>query len=130
MVYESNFLVRKSGKRENSFYIDYTGSYTVRDLSKILGLKASIVEDIYKRHGAIHDETLDIYYFESADDARASLEDILGEITPDNIGRAVYLTNEEIELIRQALINEGVNTIGTKSKIKDTIFRKLNEATR
>jgi hypothetical protein len=128
MVYESNFLVRKSGKRENSFYIDYSGTYTIRDLSKILGLKASIVEDIYKRHNAKLDKTLDIYYFESADDARTSLKDIFHEITPDNIGRAVYLTNEEIELIRQALINEGVNTIGTKSEIKDTIFKKLNEA--
>ena len=44
----------------------------------------------------------------------------------DKRGRAVYLTEREIEYIRAALINENNNTIHVSSKIKDQIFKKLN----
>ncbi len=128
MVYESNFLVRKSGKKEESYYVDYAGSYAIRDLSAITGLKSPYLEEIYEANGAALDESVNVYYFSNADSARKAVKRILSEIGPDNIGKAVYLTGEEIELIRQALINEGVNTIGTKRKVKDDIFRKLNEA--
>jgi hypothetical protein len=127
MVYEANFLVRKSGKRENSYYIDYAGSYTIAELSKIVGLKPGFIEEIYLKHGAAFDESISVYYFPVPEKARESITEILSAIKPSHIGKCVYLTNEEIEIIRQALINEGVNTIGTKNKLKDQIFRKLND---
>jgi hypothetical protein len=127
MVYEANFLVRKSGKRADSYYVDYMGAYSIPDLSKVVGLKPKFIEEIYARHGAVYDKEIDVFYFSNAEKAREAVNEILSNIKPANIGKAVYLTTEEIEVIRQALINEGVNTIGVKNKIKDAIFRKLND---
>jgi hypothetical protein len=51
---------------------------------------------------------------------------ILKKTRSEMKGKAVFLSENEIEYIRKALINEGSNTIHVKSKIKDAIFKKLN----
>jgi hypothetical protein len=127
MVYATNFIVRKSGIREGSYYIDYAGSFSVTDLSKIVGLKPSRIVEIYTSYGGILNDSLGVYYFPSAEHAKNSIDRILSEVKPGNIGKAVYLSNEEIDYIRRALINEGANTFSVKNNLKDEIFRKLNE---
>jgi glycosyltransferase involved in cell wall biosynthesis len=70
MLNESNFIVRISGRRENSFYIDYQGVYKATDISKIAGLEAPKVKEIYLNNGAVYDGDLDVYYFAGIDAAK------------------------------------------------------------
>ncbi len=125
-VSESNFIVRKSGREENSYYIDYLGVYKIMDISKLVHLEASVIKEKYLNHGAVYFSELDVYYFNDIEKAKSTIGDILKNLKADQKGRLILLTEAEIEYIRQALINEGVNTIRVSSKIKDNIFRKLN----
>lgn len=127
MVNQSSFVVRKSGRRENNYYIDYSGSYKAEDIAKITGLKPATVKEIYAGHGAIYDESQEVYYFGSIEAAKNAAAQIFGRVRASLKGKTVNLTEVEVEYIRQALINEGSNTIHLKNKIKDEIFRKLNE---
>mgnify|MGYP001115726023 CR=1 FL=1 len=126
MVNETNFIVRISGRKESSCYIDYLGVYKVNEIAKITGLKPSAVKEMYLSNGGSYDENLDIYYFKSVDDARKTISDILKDVKDGKKGRVVSLTEAEIEYIRRALINEQSNTIHVKNSIKDEIFKKLN----
>jgi hypothetical protein len=128
MVQTANFIVRSSGKKTGSFYIDYSGSYTLADLSKIAGVKQNVLEAIYLKNNATYDDSLDIYYFPAEEYAHKTIQGMLSRIAPANIGKCVYLSDAEIEFIRQALINEGTATVKFSNKIKDEIFKKLNEA--
>lgn len=125
-VSESNFIVRKSGRAENSYYIDYLGVYKIVDISKLVHLEASLIKEKYLKHGAEYFSVLDVYYFKDIAEAKNTIADILKNLKSDQKGRIIMLTEAEIEYIRQALINEGVNNIRVSSKIKDNIFRKLN----
>lgn len=126
MVNQSNFIVRKSGRRENNYYIDYTGIYKTTGIAGITGLKAENIDKIYSSCGAIFDDEQEIYYFTSVDAAKSAIGEIFANVSADAKGKVVYLSEAEVEYIRRALINEGSNTIHLKSKIKDEIFRKLN----
>jgi hypothetical protein len=127
LVNQSNFVVRKSGRRENNYYIDYLGSYRAEDIAKITGLKPDAVKEVYLEHGAVYDESQEVYYFGSIETAKNAVAQIFGKVRPSRKGKTIILTEAEVEYIRQALINEGSNTIHLKSKIKDEIFRKLND---
>ncbi len=122
----SNFIVRVSGRKPDSYYIDYSGSYKVIDISRISGIEPSEVKEIYLGNGAAFDETLDVYYFGSRESAQKAVSDIASKIKTEQRGKLIFLTMSEIEYIRKALINEGSNTIHIKDKIKDSIFNKLN----
>lgn len=126
MVSDSNFIVRVSGRKENSFYIDYQGSYKILDISKIVGIDAPTVKEKYVAHGGIYDENLEVYYFSSAENANKTISDILRSVKPGQNGRLICFTEIEIEYLRKALINEGVNSIHVSNKTKDAIFKKLN----
>ncbi|HEX2946691.1 MAG TPA: hypothetical protein VHT96_12125 [Clostridia bacterium] len=126
MVNESGFIVRKSGRREDNYYIDYLGSYKVNDIAKLTGLKPALVTAVYTDHGAVLDEGQEVYYFGSVDAAKSAVGEIFGKVKADHKGKLVNLSEAEIEYIRQALINEGSNTIHLRSRIKDEIFKKLN----
>jgi hypothetical protein len=126
MVNESGFVVRKSGRHADNYYIDYSGSYRADDIAKLTGLKPSLVVAVYADHGAILDESQEVYYFGSTEAAKSAIGEIFGKIRADHKGKLVNLSEAEIEYIRQALINEGSNTIHLKSRIKDEIFKKLN----
>ena len=125
MLNETSFIVRISGRKENSFYIDYQGLYKVQDIAKIAGLESSVVRDKYILNGAVLDTNLDVYYFASEDLGNKAINDILKLIKYEK-GRVLFLTVTEIEFVRKALINESSNTIHVKNKIKDAIFKKLN----
>lgn len=126
MVNESNFIVRMSGKRANSYYIDYSGIYRINDIARITGLEASAVKEYYQDNGAVYDETQDVYYFGSIEAAKNTVAAIFGNVRAELKGRLLYLTEAEVEYLRKALINEGSNTIHLKNSIKDAIFKKLN----
>lgn len=127
MVNETNLIVRLSGRRANSFYIDYSGVYKVLEIAKITGLEPVAVKEIYLDNGSIYDDTQDVYYFSSLEAARKAVSDILAKVKTNRRGRLVFLTETEIEYIRKALITEGSNTIHIKGKVKDAIFKKLND---
>jgi hypothetical protein len=126
VVNQSNFIARMSGRRADNYYIDYSGAYKVSDIAKITGLKAIAVKEIYAGNGAVYDETQDVYYFGSLESAKKAIAEVFGGVRTDLKGKLVYLSESEVEYIRKALINEGSNTIHLKNKIKDEIFKKLN----
>ncbi len=126
MLNESNFIIRTSGRKANSFYIDHAGVYKITEVAKAAGIEPPTVKDAYLKNGAVYDESLDVYYFSSAESAKQAVTDITKKVKDDQKGRLVFLSEAEIELIRKALINEGSNTIHIRNKVKDEIFKKLN----
>jgi len=126
MISESNFVVRVSGRKKDTYYIDYIGMYKISDIAKIAGANVLEIKEKYLENGAEYDEELDVYYFNSIESAKKAISSILKNVKANKLGRMVLLTDTEIEYIRQALINEGSNTIRVNNKIKDAIFKKLN----
>lgn len=127
MVSESNFVVRKSGRKDESYYIDYLGVYKINDLARIVGIKASAVKEKFLNNNAVYDEALEVYYFSSENSAKNTIAEIMRDVKSDIKGRVVHLTETEIEYIRKALINDGQSIMSMNNKIKDAIFKKLNE---
>lgn len=125
-ISESSFIVRKSGRKDNNFYIDYQGIYKITEIAKVVHIEATSLKEIYLQYNAIYDADLDVYYFNSIESAKHAVSDILRNLKNELKGRVVQFTEAEIEYIRQALINEGVNNIRVSSKMKDNIFKKLN----
>lgn len=126
MVSESNFVIRMSGMKKNCYYIDYSGTYKAVDIAKIAGVEPGVIRERYLMHGAVYDAALDVYYFNSIESAKEAVADIMKGLKPDFKGRMIFLTEQEVEYIRRALVNEGVNVIHVKNSVKDAIFRKLN----
>ena len=127
MVNENSFIARLSGIKKGYYYIDCAGIYRIGEIAKMAGIKAAALKDIYVRNEGEYDKSQDVYYF--VDDAKVhkAIEEIIEAIKKDVRGRTISLTEAEIEYIRKALINEGSNTIHLKNKIKDAIFKKLNQ---
>jgi hypothetical protein len=126
MVNETNFIIRVSGRKENTYYIDYLGVYKTTEIARIVGLEAPSIQEKYLSNGAFYEKELDVYYFNSIERAKKAISDILGTMRQEQRGRLIYLTESEVEYIRKALINEGSNILHVSSSIKDAIFRKLN----
>jgi hypothetical protein len=126
MADESNFIVRSSGRKPGSFYIDYSGAYQITEVAKIVGLKPSTIKEIYVDSGAVLDEAMDVYYFGSAEAARKAISSLYSKIRPEKRGKVIFFTLSEVEYIRKALINEDANAIHVKKDIKNKLFEKLN----
>lgn len=122
----NNFIVRKSGLKEDIYYIDYQGEYKLKQISTITGINMEKLTNIYETYKAFYDETIGVYYFNSVDKAEAVIEELLKLTKLSKNIKTISLTEEEIEYIRRALINEDSNVIFTKAKIRDSIFNKLN----
>lgn len=120
----NGFMVRKSGVKESDFYIDFDGEYIVDDIKRITGIE-NIVK-IYKEHKAEYDESRNVFYFKSEEEAEEAINDLVKLLKKSDHVRKVELTESEIEYIRRALINEDSNVIFTKNKIRESIFDKLN----
>jgi hypothetical protein len=125
-VNESNFIIRKSGRENNSYYIDYMGVYKIVDIAKLVHLDSSLIKEKYLQYDAVYFSEFDIYYFNDIAKAKSAVAEVLKHLSSSQKGRIIQLTEAEIEYIRQALINEGVNNIRVSSKVKDNIFKKLN----
>jgi hypothetical protein len=127
MVNESNFIVRSSARKANSFYIDYLGSYKVSEIAKISGLEPVTVKEIYIKNDAVYDASLDVYYFGKEAGAKSSVSEICSKIDTDKKGKLIFLSDDEIALVRKALINESSSYVHFSSEVIDSIFKKLND---
>jgi hypothetical protein len=126
MVNKTNFVIRLSGLRVNCYYIDYLGVYKVAEISELVGIKEAIIKEKYILNNGVYNQDLDVFYFNSQESAQNAISEILKGVKVEKKCRVIELTEAEIEYIRQALINEGVNNIRVGNKVKDTIFKKLN----
>jgi len=121
----SGFIVRSSGRFPGKHYIDQDGRYALGDLAEATGLSKERLEQIYQRNGTIYEESLGVFFFDSRDAALAAIKE-LDNILTGSTGKSVYLSYEEIDYIRQALINEGSNVISVRNELKRRIFEKFN----
>lgn len=121
-----NFTVRSSGRVAGKCYIDCAGSYKLSDIGEMIGININELEEIYSAHGGKLDETVGVWYFPSREDAVAALRQMDDYFSSKSVGKIVFLTFEEMEYIRQALINEGSNIINVRNDLKKGIFDKFN----
>ena len=121
-----SFNVRSSGRVQGKCYIDCAGNYKITEIAEILGMDPGRLEGIYSDHGAENDETVGVWYFPSREAALGALQELDDLFSSKSMGKMVILTFEEMEYIRQALINEGSNIINVRNDLKKGIFDKFN----
>lgn len=123
MINEANFIIRKSGRREGVYYIDYLGKYKAEDISKIIGTDLIRVKDMYIECKGIYDDNQDVFYFPSIQNAQEAIDSLMKKVTAKERGRFVLLSDDEIIYIKKALISDST----TKNcKLKDSVFSKLS----
>ncbi len=115
-------MVRASGRFPGKYYIDLNGEYGTGDVAKALGLPKETVEQRYALNEAVWEESLGVWFFPS----RPSAEMAMKALGVKKAGRSLFLTYDEIDYIRQALINEGSNVISVHNDLKHRIFEKFN----
>ena len=120
------FTVRSSGRMPGKFYIDCAGRYKISEVCEIIGIGSDKLEEIYSLNSAKLDESIGVWYFPSREEGVQALKQLDDLFTTGSVGKIVFLTFEEIEYIRQALINEGSNIINVKNDLKKGIFDKFN----
>ncbi len=125
MVIKESFTIRRSGMFDK-YYIDYNGTYSTGKLDGIFGISNHDLNQIYEKCSGSYSAENNVYYFNSKEDAAQAIEMIWVKIKPSLKGKALYLTEEEVEVIRRALINEDSNILSTNKILKDNIFNKLN----
>lgn len=118
--------IRGSGRNPGKCYLDLNGSYALSEIAEAIHAGRSELEQIVGKNDAAFDSDIGVWYFPDRDRALAALQEIEGRFCATEAGRSVYLTNEEIEYIRQALINEGSNVISVRNELKHRIFEKFN----
>lgn len=121
-----SFTIRSSGRAPDKYYIDCAGSYKISEIAEMTGIEKGMLEEIYFIHGAKLDDAIGVYYFPSRDCAVPAVKQIEEYFSKQGTGKVVFLTFEEIEYIRQALINEGSNIINVRNELKKGIFDKFN----
>lgn len=120
------FSIRSSGRLPGKCYIDLAGSYSLGDLAQLTGLDRAFIERTYQSQSAVLDESVGVFYFDSRELALQALQQIESALSSKGGGKLVMLSLEEIEYIRQALINEGSNIINVRNDLKKSIFDKFN----
>lgn len=126
MVLKDAFIIRESGF-EKSFYVDYRGVYSTDALEEVVGIDSQELNRIYEACNGVYNAERQVYYFHSREDAADAIDAVWLKVRPSLKGKALYLTEKEVEYIRRALINEDSNIISMNKAIKDGIFNKLNE---
>lgn len=126
MVVKNHFTVRSSAKVDG-YYIDYLGNYSVIALKEHLDISEKLIVSTFDKYSMSFDQEIGVYYFQSKDKAQEAIDILVAAVPANKRGRAVYLTDKEIELIRKALINEDTNLLTVKASLKDEIFKKLNQ---
>ena len=120
------FMIRESAMRDGAFYIDFAGEYEISGISTFTGITENVIHQIYENNDGDYDSDRNVYYFSRRGNAAEAVNALRVKLKPAKVSRTVTLTEEEIEYIRKALINEDSNMIFTKSSIRDSIFDKLN----
>ena len=121
-----SFSIRSSGRQAGKFYIDCAGSYSSGEISSMTGMDKKTLEEIYAQEGAELDNAVGVYYFPSRESALDAIKKLESNLAAHGAGKIMFLTFEEIEYIRQALINEGSNIIYVRNDLKKRIFDKFN----
>jgi hypothetical protein len=122
----SGFIVRISGRQENTYYIDCNGLYRADQIAKAGGVDAQKLRAIYLANGGELNESVGVYYFNSIPGAKNAIAKIIGLFSGTN-GRSVYLTETEIAYIRKSLIAfGGYPGPGIDSRVTDAILDKFN----
>lgn len=120
------FMIRRSALKDDTFYIDFNGEYEVSALSMKTKITESEIHHAYETNGGEFDDERNVYYFSKHGAAADAVEMLSSKVKRGNISRIVELTEEEIEYIRKALINEDSNIIFTNNNVREKIFNKLN----
>ncbi|MCF8020850.1 MAG: hypothetical protein K9L62_15840 [Vallitaleaceae bacterium] len=123
----NGFMIRESALKENHYYIDYNGEYEMSKISSCTGIAENVIEHIYLDHEGVLDSDKEVFYFNKRGNAADAVEALNNRVIRSKTSRTVELTEEEIEYIRKALINEDSNIIFTKNSIRTSIFNKLNK---
>jgi len=118
-------MVRSSGRFPGKFYIDLEGQYALGDIAETTGFAKEQLDALYRKNGAVNEESLGVYFFASRESALDALHEIEALLAGAS-GKNVFLTHEEIDYIRQTLINEGSNVISVRNELKRRIFDKFN----
>lgn len=126
MVHKLGFSIRGSGRYQGKCYIDLAGSYAIGEIAEATGLSKEVVEDVYIKRQAMYEEAVGVYYFPEREAALTAIADLEGMVAGGGVGKMVFLTYEELDYIRQALINEGSNVISVRNETKRRIFDKFN----
>ena len=92
MIDSANFIVRRSGRKEGYYYIDYFGQYKITDISKEVKIKSSKLTEIYLENGGIIDNSFEVYYFDDFLKAKKAIAEITSKITPVNKGKNILFT--------------------------------------
>ena len=122
----TEWMVRSSGRFPGKHYIDIAGQYLPADIAAQTGLELQKVEALYRHGGGSNDNPLGVWFFDSRDAALGVIRE-LESLQGGNSGKTVFLTYEELDYIRQALINEGSNVISVRNELKKRIFDKFNK---
>ncbi|PKM65972.1 MAG: hypothetical protein CVU95_13460 [Firmicutes bacterium HGW-Firmicutes-2] len=123
----NGFMIRESALKDDHYYIDYNGEYELSKLSSCTGITESVIEHIYLEHDGAFDSDKAVFYFSKRGNAADAVEELNSRVIRSKTSRTVELTEEEIEYIRKALINEDSNIIFTKNTVRTSIFNKLNK---
>lgn len=123
----NGFMIRESALKDDHYYIDYNGEFELSKLSSCTGISENVIEHAYLEHDGLLDSDKEVFYFSKRGNAADAVEDLNSRIIRSKTSRTVELTEEEIEYIRKALINEDSNIIFTKHSIRTSIFNKLNK---
>lgn len=121
-----SFTVKSSGRVPDQYYIDCDGSYEISMIAELADMEAHRLEEIYSSFEAKLDKNKGVYYFPSRNQAVSAIKALQSYFSKRGTGKVVFLSFEEMEYIRQALINEGSNIINVKNDLKRGIFDKFN----
>ncbi len=122
----NTFMIRQSALQDNCYYIDFDGEYEIAGISRTTGITENEIHHIYEDNHGVFTADKHVYYFEKRGNAADAVESLNARLRPSKVGKTITLTEEEIEYIRKALINEDSNIIYTNTKVRDGIFDKLN----
>lgn len=123
----NGFMIRQSALKDGAYYIDFNGEYEISKMSSCTGITENTIHHIYEDHKGVFDTNKHVYYFEQRGNAADAVEELSTKLFRSKVTRTVELTEEEIEFIRKALINEDSNIIFMKNDMRTSIFNKLNK---
>lgn len=122
----NGFMIRQSALKDGWYYIDFDGEFEVPELSRKTKITENVINHIYQENSGEFDVAHSVYYFPKHGYAADAVQVLNSKLKNSNVTRRVELTEEEIEYIRKALINEDSNIIFTNNQIRTSIFTKLN----
>lgn len=120
------FMIRESAMMSGHYYIDFDGDYEIADISRVTGITMDTIHQVYENNGGIYNPERKVYYFVQYGEAAEAVNTLRHSLKPTRIGRPMLLSEEEIDYIRKALLNDGDDSFESR-RIKGSIFDKFNQ---